>query len=103
MELEKQQCFTCWFWISLRTQDAEQPDRVVIVDGAHYCYADDAKPRHMAGFGGQEFRIKFHDGREVVTHNLWYQGKIPEWTKEHFPNNAIFVKKSLAKPNTAQC
>ena len=91
--IEDGSCFSCWFWDDMRKRDAENPARVVIVDGGHYCYDDDVKDRWMAGFSGSKFHIKFNDGREVITHNLWYQGIIPERVKEHFPNNAVFITK----------
>jgi len=43
------------------------------------------------GFGGRDFSIKFYDGRDIKTSNLWYQGEIPERFKEFLSDNAEFV------------
>ena len=45
---------------------------------------------YFQGFGGAEFRIRFNDGYEVITHNLWCQGEPEGSWKEKFPNNADF-------------
>lgn len=45
------------------------------------------------GFGGREFKIhKFDPDEIIVTHNLWYQGKVPDTHKELLQDNAEFVK-----------
>ncbi len=70
-------------------------DRTVIVDGHHYKIADEnGHPNAFRGHSGIKFTIRFHDGREVVTTNLWSQGKIPEAWRDRLPDNAIFVKAS---------
>ena len=35
--------------------------------------------------------IRFTDGREVITHNLWHQGTIPKHFRARLPDNAVFV------------
>jgi hypothetical protein len=85
-------CHSCLFW----TQHAGQIDDPthVIVDGRHYVILPD-KPRGYGGFlgfGGAEFRIRFYDGREVTSHNLWTQGNIPDRFRGRIPDNAEFVR-----------
>ena len=44
------------------------------------------------GMGGQEFRIRFQDGRIVTTRNLWSIGEIPAEYREALPDNAEFIR-----------
>lgn len=81
-------CFSCHFW---KEKVHSYNERTVIVDGLHYRYFDDNPGAAFLGFGGREFRIKFNDGREVVTHNLWHQGNIPERFRDKLPDNAQFI------------
>lgn len=53
------------------------------------------------GFGGQEFTIRFHNGRTIKTRNLWWLGDIPEEYWEALPDNAVFVKKGGARLSRA--
>ena len=46
----------------------------------------------IRGFSGRKHVIKFFDGREIVSTNLWYNGEIPESHRELLPNNAEFIK-----------
>lgn len=85
-------CFKCNFWYE-KTWIKDEP-YVARIDGKHYQIGDPlppGTPKHCAGFGGSEFKIKFHDGRVVITSNLWHQGDIPDHFKERLPNNAEFV------------
>jgi hypothetical protein len=89
-------CYSCGFWNSQLEND--YGDRRVIVKGRHYLIAPDeldsrGRPRTglLVGFSGSKWLIRFHDGREVVTHNLWHQGEIPSAWREALPNNAEFV------------
>lgn len=85
-------CFTCWFW---RERVKEHGPNVAIVNGHRYTISPDP-PRGYQGFvghGGAEFCIQFHDGRKVVSHNLWAQGRIPRHFHDRLPNNAAFVRR----------
>jgi hypothetical protein len=37
---------------------------------------------------GENHLIDFFDGRHIVTHNLWYQGEIPDHFLSRLPDNA---------------
>lgn len=85
-------CFYCNFW---ETRIREADERTVVIDG--HRYEVDLKnpmspPRPFLGFAGRVFTIRFHDGREVTTNNLWTQGEIPERFRERIPDNAEFVR-----------
>lgn len=84
-------CFHCDHW----TQIHLNASRHVFVDGQCYAIGKE-QPRgyqgRNLGFGGAEFKIRFRDGREVVTHNLWTQGEVPDHFRERLPDTAEFVK-----------
>jgi hypothetical protein len=42
------------------------------------------------GFGGKRYVVKFLDGTEVVTHNLWHRGTVPDDLRELLSDNARF-------------
>lgn len=83
-------CWNCHFWNEkLAIKDLP---KVARIDGTHYVIEPDNPNAAFKGFGGAEFKIKFHDGREVVTHNLWYQGEIPKHFRDELPDNAVFIQ-----------
>jgi hypothetical protein len=45
----------------------------------------------MIGFGGRRFDIRMNNGKEIMTNNLWYNGKIPENHREKLADNATFI------------
>lgn len=85
---QKKVCFQCQFW--LEKIDIKDQSRVVRIENWHYLIGDEG--RAFPGFNGRKFEIKFHDGREVATTNLWCQGEIPESFRAELPNNAVFKR-----------
>jgi len=86
-------CHSCQRWTEI-WMDREQPGRVFI-EGRSYVIADeDAEPKRGPGrgFGGARYKIAFHDGRIVVSTNLWSQGEIPAHFRERLPDNATFCQ-----------
>lgn len=84
-------CFSCNFWQQQHDADLKCKDHeFAIIDGKHYRIGPEDAPAYFRGFGGDKFVIKFHDGTEVITTNLWYQGEIPDVFKKDMPNNADF-------------
>lgn len=81
-------CFTCGHWQDLAAEAALPTS--VRVGGIHYQVGPGtSQPR---GFAGQRFEIRFADGREVVTTDLWHQGQIPARFRARLPDNAVFVR-----------
>lgn len=68
-----------------------RPDNAVIVDAIHYRLGKNTGPMEYRGFAGRRFHIRFHDGCEVTTNDLWYQGPIPPVFRDRLPDNATFV------------
>ena len=63
---------------------------VVRVKGEQY-YISDENVRGTRGFGGRKYKIRFFDGREVTTTNLWYNGVIPITHTDKLLDNAEFI------------
>lgn len=84
-------CFTCVFWTEYVEQKGDP--RQVIVKGSHYWLGPDKpdQPDDWKGFGGTYYKILFNDGRVVETHDLWYQGVVPEHFKNKLADNAEFA------------
>lgn len=89
--LKKQLCFNCNFWDS-KIGIKDRPE-VARINGEHFVIGREemVSPYEFRGYGGSKFHIKFHDGREVITTNLWHQGEIPTVFRHMLPNNAEFV------------
>jgi hypothetical protein len=81
------------FWQS-KVEIKDNPN-VVRINGVHYFIGDEGSKSSFRGFDGEKFRIKFNDGREVETTNLWYNGSIPKNYLKELPDNAIFIKETL--------
>ncbi|GAB3823880.1 hypothetical protein GCM10027610_001380 [Dactylosporangium cerinum] len=83
-------CSTCDFW-----QWQFNLPGGLIINGEHYRIGEeptaDALNNNPSQFGsyGRRYVIRFLDGREVVTHNLWHQGAIPDALRR--PDSAAFV------------
>lgn len=83
-------CFSCNFWQEWVERDEADP-LSVRVDGCHYHIGDEKSSSSFRGFGGRLFSIRFFDGREVTTTNLWCQSDIPTHFRDRLPDNAEFV------------
>jgi len=105
-------CFTCAFWHEklenldagsvIVEQSKERPHgfEPVVTEPVTelVCYRFDPRlpvktvHRSVLGYGGRYFKIKFTDGREVVTNDLWHGGSVPTWFRDRFQANAHFVE-----------
>jgi hypothetical protein len=95
-------CFGCAFWLEKFEADKHRDSAIVLerrsslngeLERWHYSYNADQPivtgvPRSHLGHAGAHWNIKFHDGREVRTNDLWCQGDIPTWFWDKFPVNA---------------
>ncbi len=102
--MERKLCFSCNYWFEwahllpdelttlLNGEDHKrEAERCVRVNGKHYYYHDDEPGAAFQGHGGAKFTIKFNDGRQVITKNLWAQGTIPAHFRDRLPDNAQFI------------
>ena len=91
---KRQLCHTDNFWLEKARLVHEEGyrDRVVRVNGTHYIIGEEKDSGGFRGYGGHEFVIRFKDGREVTTTNLWCQGEIPFRWQGVLQNNAEFIQ-----------
>jgi hypothetical protein len=92
---EKSLCFLCSFWEQWVERDREGDENIVRVEGTHYHIGDENSRSGFRGFGGSRFHIRFDDGREVISTNLWHQGTIPDHYRARLPDNATFVREAV--------
>lgn len=88
-------CFSCCFWYEWIDKDKlpENKYRSAVIDGSHWHICEEVPgPKRFRGMGGRTYRIRFADGTEVDTTNLWHQGDIPDIFRDAFPDNAEFVE-----------
>jgi len=75
-----------------------EPHTWFIANGEHYVIEPDGDKNYQGfvGFSGAEFNIRFNDGTLVTSHNVWYQGKIPEAfrAKHFYRDNATIITKN---------
>jgi hypothetical protein len=85
--VERQLCFPCLFWQGY-VETKDDPTHFV-ADGHHYVIMEEDGSPAFRGYGGSKWLIKFNDGREVVTTNLWHQGAVPILWREQLPDSAV--------------
>lgn len=81
-------CTECDFWVE--KWQMRDDTQVARINGNHYLIG--RAVRFVKGMGGAVVRIRFNDGREVATDNLWHQGEIPESWRTALPDNAVFAE-----------
>lgn len=82
------------YWEDLIAQDADGLG--VVVDGVHYRLGPNGdRPSPHNGFGGHRKVVEFLDGRQVVTHDLWYQGPVPPKFLDRLPDNARWAEETV--------
>lgn len=83
-------CINCDFWLN----DVD-PNKTLRVNGGCYQIGPEpnlkAKPRFGLGFGGSKFEFRTLTGEVIVSHNVWFGGRVPEHFKSRLPDNAAFV------------
>jgi hypothetical protein len=91
---ERQLCMSCLHWIGY-VETRDNPTHLV-VGGLHYVIEPDrdtTKGYGTLGHGGARFDIRFFDGREVTTKNLWAQGEVPAHFRDRLVDTAAFVQR----------
>jgi len=87
-------CFHCHFWKGY-VREKDNP-KFARIKGTHYCVEKSAnvgRDVRWNGFGGTKFTVRWMDGRQESTNNLWCQGDIPDRFKNDLPDNAEFINK----------
>lgn len=107
-ELRDQQlCFDCHFWQEKIKWRQEENLDCFVINGNHYKVDidEDPKNRRFSGFGGSRFHIRrlppfavalrFEGSKfktDIITHNLWHQGTVPDRFRDVLCDNAEFIK-----------
>jgi hypothetical protein len=89
--------FDAYFWSEKvqwlndgdKTRDG---DKVARINGVHYVIGREDASSFWKGSGGRQVKIKFSNGEEITTTNLWHQGGIPEELKTILKDNAEWVE-----------
>jgi len=82
-------CFETHFWKKI----IEEKDQHIIINGKCFCDGGEVKyPDRYSflGFAGRRFWIRFFNGKEITTNNLWFQGDIPDEFRIELSDNAEF-------------
>jgi len=69
------------------------------INGEQYYIGEETSNKTFRGFSGRKHIIRFFDGREIISTNLWYNGEIPESHRKLLPDNAEFVKGEINENN----
>ena len=89
-------CSTCRSWLAKTGQATAGTVVADLADGSRhrFCFnpaepvVHTGMPELLLGFGGTPWRVRFFDGRVVVTNDLYGEGEIPPWFRHMFPPNA---------------
>jgi hypothetical protein len=79
---------------TLPSRNDPYPRQVIRCNGHHYTIGKEPasghyRTRDMLGHAGAEFRFRLLDTQElIVSHNVWYQGRIPYDFRGLLPDNA---------------
>lgn len=89
-------CFDCGFWLGYilcaDTDYTKDGQRIARINHQHYVICpDNPRPGLGSGYGGRKITLRFLDGTEVTTRNLWSQGEIPELFRDQLPDNAEWL------------
>lgn len=86
----RKECFLCNFWMRLK----EGGKGIIVQQGLvrkHYQIGTAKEPGPWNGYAGAWFTIRFLNGEEIRTCDLWHQGIIPERFYDLFPVTAEFI------------
>lgn len=90
-------CFNCDYWhgiiASVRADDGKRSlPRVAVVGGRFYVVKPMSTARaDLRGFGGMHKRIRWHDGLEAESNDLWNGSDIPERFRDRLADTAEFL------------
>ncbi len=82
-------CFDAYFWRKI----VAEKNKHIIINGSCYCDAgniENPSRYEFLGHSGRRFWIRFFNGKEITTNNLWYQGQIPDEFRSELPDTAEF-------------
>lgn len=74
--LREDNCIFCSIWLDML--DKNDDGTLITEDYQRYQILPDIPESAFKGFGGRKFTITNINGSQITTHNLWYQGYIPQ-------------------------
>ena len=83
------ECYQIDFWDEFTI--AKNDPQIARIKGEQYYICDEGRSG-FKGFCGRRFCIRFFDGREITSTNLWYNGVIPESHRGMLLDNAEFIE-----------
>lgn len=69
----------------------------VVENGECYFVGEECSADRMRGYGGARWLIRFRDGRELCTSNLWHNGAVPATHRRALPDNATITGIALPR------
>jgi len=63
----------------------------IVVNKIAFFVDDEKQIGTYRGYDGRRFKIRFKDGTEKETTNLWYNGEVPDEYKDVLVDNAEFI------------
>lgn len=90
------------FWENI-IQDKNSGEPIFIIGGQVYQMGEepDEGASYWLGYGGREWHIR-SQGELIITHNLWYRGKVPSIFRSDLPDNAVFESVSHSNDDLLQ-
>lgn len=83
-------------FVSRARRHLDKPERVIRCNAKHYTLGPEPhrnERRDMLGHGGARFRFRLLATGEIIeSHNVWFQGQIPDEYRELLPDNAEAVR-----------
>lgn len=95
--LDKMDDFDAYFWSEKvawlnNGNITEDGQKVVRAEGNHFVIGPENSDLFFRGFGGSKFKFRFHNGEEITSTNVWFQGGIPYELKDILTDNAKTIK-----------
>lgn len=87
------ECFSEKHW-SIKEKEYLDGRPFIIINGCLYSdggYVKNPRKTSLLGCSGREFKIRMHNGTEIITNNLWCGGSIPENHRDVLCDNAVFI------------
>ena len=87
------ECFHVNYWNEMI--EIKDNPRIARINKNQYYIGEETSNKTFRGFSERKYIIRFYNGREIVSTNLWYNGEIPESHQELLPDNAEFVREEI--------
>ncbi len=83
--IEHRLCHNCYQWSSLASSKEKLKHSLVVINSICYLINNTKS--------SSKFTIRFRDGKQITTHNLFLFGEVPKRWRKLLTDNARFVKR----------